>query len=57
MQGIFEGINHIFRFIGPLSDFLWEFPTNFEYYAKMYKMKSAYIYHELGKGGLPKVIS
>ena len=21
------------------------------------KMKSAYIYHELGKGGLPKVIS
>lgn len=35
MQGIFEGINHIFRFIGPLSDFLWEFPTNFEYYAKI----------------------
>ncbi len=35
MQGVFEGINHVFRFVGPLSDFLWEFPTNFEWYAKI----------------------
>ena len=35
MQGIFESINGIFSFIGPLSDFLWDFPTNFEWYAKI----------------------
>ncbi len=35
MQNIFEAINGIFSFIGPLSDFLWEFPTNFEWYAKI----------------------
>ena len=32
MEGIFESINGIFSFIGPLSDFLWDFPTNFEWY-------------------------
>ena len=35
MQGIFEAINGIFSFITPVSDFLWEFPTNFEWYAKI----------------------
>lgn len=35
MQGFFEAINGIFSFIGPLSDFLWEFPTNIEWYAKL----------------------
>ena len=35
MQGIFESINGIFAFIGPLSDFLWDFPTNFEWYASI----------------------
>ena len=35
MQGIFESINNIFAFIGPLSDFLWDFPTNFEWYASI----------------------
>ena len=35
MQAIFEYINGIFSFIGPLSDFLWDFPTNFEWYAKI----------------------
>lgn len=35
MQAIFESINGIFSFIGPLSDFLWDFPTNFEWYAKI----------------------
>ena len=33
MQGVFESINSIFAFIGPLSDFLWDFPTNFDWYA------------------------
>ena len=35
MQAIFESINNIFAFIGPLSDFLWDFPTNFEWYANI----------------------
>ena len=25
MQGIFAAINSVFGFIGPLSDFLWDF--------------------------------
>lgn len=33
MQAVFETINEIFSFVGPLSDFLWDFPTNFEWYA------------------------
>ena len=35
MQAIFETINEIFSFISPLSDFLWDFPTNFEWYANI----------------------
>ena len=35
MQAIFESINNIFSFIGPLSDFLWDFPTNFAWYASI----------------------
>lgn len=35
MQAVFETINNIFAFIGPLSDFLWEFPTNFEWYSNI----------------------
>ena len=35
MQAVFESINSIFSFIGPLSDFLWDFPTNFEWYANI----------------------
>lgn len=35
MKAIFEAINSIFGFIGPVSDFLWDFPTNFEWYAKI----------------------
>ena len=31
MQGVFEAINGVFGFIGPLSDLLWDFPTNFEW--------------------------
>lgn len=35
MKEIFEAINHIFSFVTPVSDFLWDFPTNFEWYAKI----------------------
>lgn len=35
MQGVFESINSIFAFIGPLSDFLWDFPTNFDWYSSI----------------------
>lgn len=32
MQQVFESINKVFSFVGPLSDFLWDFPTNFAWY-------------------------
>lgn len=32
MQAVFQSINGIFSFIGPMSDFLWDFPTNFAWY-------------------------
>lgn len=35
MKALFEAINNIFSFVTPVSDFLWEFPTNFEWYAKI----------------------
>lgn len=35
MEAIFKAINEVFRFVGPLSDFLWDFPTNLEWYAKI----------------------
>ena len=35
MQSIFQIINNIFSFIVPLSDFLWEFPTNFSWYSSI----------------------
>ena len=35
MKAIFETINNIFGFVTPASDFLWEFPTNFDWYAKI----------------------
>ena len=35
MQSVFEAINGVFSFVGPASDFLWDFPTNFEWYSKI----------------------
>ena len=35
MKAVFEAINNIFGFVTPVSDFLWDFPTNFEWYAKI----------------------
>ena len=36
MKQIIESINNIFSFIIPVSDFLWDFPTNFSWYAKVF---------------------
>ena len=35
MQELFQAINQVFSFIGPLSDFLWDFPTNFAWYKQI----------------------
>lgn len=35
MKEVFEAINKVFRFVGPMSDFLWDFPTNLDWYAKI----------------------
>lgn len=35
MESVFELINSVFSFVGPLSDFLWDFPTNFEWYSNI----------------------
>ncbi len=35
MNGIFESVNHFFEFIVPIADFLWDFPTNFQWYANI----------------------
>ncbi|MBR2620105.1 MAG: sodium:alanine symporter family protein, partial [Firmicutes bacterium] len=35
MQEVFASINGVFSFIGPVSDFLWDFPTNFEWYSSI----------------------
>ena len=35
MQKLFEVINGIFSFVTPLSDFLWDFPTNMEWYSSI----------------------
>lgn len=32
MKELFESINSILAFVGPLSDFFWDFPTNFAWY-------------------------
>lgn len=35
MEAVIKAINGIFRFITPVSDFLWEFPTNLKWYASI----------------------
>jgi len=35
MEVIFQAINSFFDFIVPIADFLWEFPTNFQWYASI----------------------
>lgn len=33
MESIFQAINNVFSFVIPISDFLWDFPTNYSWYA------------------------
>ena len=35
MSEIFASINKFFEFIVPIADFLWDFPTNFDWYASI----------------------
>ena len=35
MEQIFEAVNHVFRFVTPVSDFFWDFPTNFSWYSNI----------------------
>ena len=35
MESLFAMINSVFSFVGPLSDFLWDFPTNFAWYRNL----------------------
>lgn len=35
MKELFDAVNGVFRFIVPAADFLWEFPTNFEWYHRI----------------------
>lgn len=33
MEAIIEAINRIFRFVTPVSDWIWDFPTNYEWWS------------------------
>ncbi|KXL54109.1 amino-acid carrier protein AlsT [Anaerotignum neopropionicum] len=33
MKEIFDAVNGVFHFVVPIADFLWDFPTNFGWYA------------------------
>jgi len=35
MEQLFSAINNVFRFVTPVSDFFWAFPTNFDWYASI----------------------
>jgi len=35
MSVFFEAINKFFDFVVPIADFLWDFPTNLEWYANI----------------------
>lgn len=35
MEQIFSAINQIFNFVTPVSDFFWDFPTNFSWYSNI----------------------
>lgn len=35
MEQMIQAINNIFSFVTPVSDFLWDFPTNIEWYANI----------------------
>lgn len=35
MKALFDYINNFFQFIIPISDIMWDFPTNFEWYSQI----------------------
>lgn len=35
MEQVFSAINNVFRFVTPVSDFFWDFPTNLSWYASI----------------------
>ena len=35
MTEIFNAVNSFFEFIVPITDFLWDFPTNIDWYSKI----------------------
>ena len=35
MSTLFEEINNVFKFVTPVSDFIWDFPTNITWYAQI----------------------
>ncbi len=35
MEQLFSSINNVFSFVTPVSDFFWDFPTNFSWYANI----------------------
>ena len=35
MNGIFEMVNALFAGVVPIADFLWDFPTNYEWYSSI----------------------
>ena len=35
MDSIFQAVNNVFSVVIPISDLLWEFPTNFDWYANI----------------------
>ncbi|WP_244851366.1 sodium:alanine symporter family protein [Caballeronia sp. SL2Y3] len=35
MEDLFQSVNAFFAFIAPISDFLWDFPTNFAAYSRI----------------------
>ena len=35
MKEVFDAVNQVFDFVVPIADFLWGFPTNFDWYASL----------------------
>jgi alanine or glycine:cation symporter, AGCS family len=35
VENLFRSVNALFAFIAPISDFLWDFPTNFSFYSRI----------------------
>ena len=51
MEGLFAWVNSVLHFVGPLSDFFWDFPTMFGWYKMSAPFRQLFSGH-LGAGGL-----